>query len=102
MRLNRLIVGLSGMAIVGLLGAVPAASAATAPYCGITWGSLEKSDVYMTQAPIVGARVGRHECWDRLVIDIGGRPAPGFSVRYTDGFYNSASEGRIPVSGGAV
>ncbi|MCA1675466.1 MAG: hypothetical protein LC799_25865, partial [Actinobacteria bacterium] len=102
MRSHRLVVGLSALASVVLLGGVPTASATTAPYCGITWGSQAKSNLAMTPAPIVGARVGRHDCWDRLVIDVSGSPAPGFNVRYTDGFHNSASEAPIPVSGGAV
>jgi hypothetical protein len=84
-----------------LLGAAPAARAAT-PYCGITWGSLAKFSPTGTQAPVVGARVGRQDCYDRLVIDLGGTPAAGYNVRYTDGF-RSAGGGSTPaVSGGAI
>jgi hypothetical protein len=78
------------------------ASAATAPYCGITWGSLQKSVLQYSGAPITGARVGRHDCWDRLVIDLGGASAPGYNVRYVDAFRNQDTGAVVPVSGGAV
>jgi hypothetical protein len=58
--------------------AVPAQAAA--PYCGITWGSLAKTGP--TAAPTPGAtvgavRAGRHDCYDRLVLDVRGVKALG-------------------------
>ena len=50
----------------------------------------------------MGARVGRQDCYDRLVLDIGGMPASGYSVRYTDGLYNQDTGQRVPVAGGAL
>lgn len=38
-------------------------------------------------APAINARTGRHDCWDRLVIDFNGTPAPGYDVRYVDAFH---------------
>ena len=101
MRSHRLVAPLAAMAIVGLLAGTPAASATTTSPCRVSWGSVARSEPAMTPAPILNARVGRHECFDRLVIDIEG-PAGGYDIRYTDGFRNSASGEPIPVAGGAV
>ena len=56
----------------------------------------------MTQAPITGVRVGRHECYDRLVIDLGTMPAAGYTVRYSDGFSADGSGAPLLVWGGAI
>ncbi|MBG0737845.1 hypothetical protein IV500_00095 [Paeniglutamicibacter antarcticus] len=84
---------------VGLGLLVPGAASA-APYCGITWGSVAKSSVMTTTAPIAGVRAGRHNCYDRLVIDINGRGA-GFKVAYVDAVHAEGSGRVIPLSGGA-
>ena len=91
-------VALSATLVAG--GATTAA--ATTSYCGITWGSLLKSDTRMTPAPVVNARIGQQTCYDRLVIDVSGTPAPGYFVRYTDGFHQPGSGWPMPVAGGAV
>ena len=92
----------SAVLAVALLPAV-AGAAASGPYCGITWGSLAKSEPAMTQAPVTGARVGRHDCFDRLVVDLGGAPAPGYDVRYIEPPYRAAGSGApLLVAGGAV
>jgi hypothetical protein len=68
--------------------AVPAAAAATkaAPYCGITWGSGEKTVGPLSAAPLVTVQTGRHECWDRVVFEFNGI-AQGYSVRYSAGVF---------------
>ncbi len=65
--------------VLGGLAFVAPAGAAAAPYCGITWGSLPKSDPAMTQSPLFDVRAGRHDCYDRLVFDLAG-PVGGFNV----------------------
>ena len=103
MRSRRIVLGLSGLTFALLLAAVPAATASSSgPYCGITWGSLLKSSTQMVPGPVVNARVGQHDCYDRLVIDLGSAPAPGYFVRYTDGFHQPGSGNHIPLAGGAV
>jgi hypothetical protein len=64
--------------------AIPALAAATtaAPYCGITWGSGEKTAGPLSAAPLVNVETGRHECWDRVVFEFNGT-AQGYSVRYS-------------------
>jgi hypothetical protein len=102
MRSRRSLVAvLAAVTCTVLLGGIPEARAST-PYSGITWGSLDKVSGAYTGAPVVGARVGRHDCWDRLVIDLSGLPAPGYRVRYTDGFRALGSGTPLAISGGAV
>jgi len=85
------------------VGAPTVAGATVGPYCGITWGSVAKSDPLMTQAPVTGARVGRQDCYDRLVIDLAGALAPGYNVRYIDPPYRAEGSGNpLFVAGGAV
>jgi hypothetical protein len=101
MRRRRLTAALAAVSCTLLLaGATPAA--AHTPYCGINWGSLAKSAPAMTGAPITGARVGTHGCYDRLVIDLGETPAGGYDVRYVDGLYNEDTGERVSVAGGAT
>ena len=86
-------------------GVVPAVAgaASSAPYCGITWGSLAKARPEMTGAPITGVRVGRHDCFDRLVVDVAGRPAAGYRVEYVNPPYRAEGSGDpLFVAGGAV
>jgi hypothetical protein len=65
--------------VTGLLIALVAPAApAGDPYCGIRWGSLAKTADRMSTAPVVDVRAGRHACFDRLVVDLGDRPAPGY------------------------
>jgi hypothetical protein len=89
--------------VVGLVMAlfVPAASAAT-PYCGITWGSQPEAAPQMGPGPVVGARAGRHACFDRLVIDIANRTEPtGYTVQYVPQVVQDGSGDVIPLRGGA-
>jgi hypothetical protein len=82
-----------------LPGAAAAAPAAT-PYCGITWGSLPKSDPRMSFSPITNVRSGRHDCYDRLVVDLAG-PATGFSVSYVPVVTQEGTGDPLPLAGGA-
>jgi hypothetical protein len=97
-----LIAALCAVTCTLILGGVPPASAATTSYCGITWGSLPKTLFQHSAGPIVDARVGRQECFDRFVIDLASVPAAGYNVRYTDGFSADPYEDRLPVAGGAI
>ncbi len=100
----RLAIG-GGLAAVAVMVAVlptVAGAGSSGAYCGITWGSLAKSDPVMSQGPVAGARVGRHDCFDRLVVDLAGT-APGYSVRYIDPPFRAEGSGApLLVAGGAV
>lgn len=80
----------------------PAATVATAtPYCGIYWGSLQKSATGMSTAPITNVRTGRHTCYDRLVVDVRG-DVGGYTVKYVKSVGGIGSGIEIPVRGGAI
>jgi hypothetical protein len=82
------------------------ATAQAAPYCGITWGSLAKhaghSDPGSLGDEFRQARVGRHDCYDRLVLDISGtRAVNSYRVEYVDKVRSDGSGFVVPLRGGA-
>jgi hypothetical protein len=86
-------------ALLGLAG-----PAAAAPYCGITWGSLAKTaDAHDTET-LNDVRAGRHACYDRLVIDIGGQDAwfNSYDVRYVPQVTAEGSGDVVQLRGGAA
>ena len=100
-RLTIAAVAASLIAPVAATVATSSASAATSPYCGITWGSLAKTSSTMTEGNILGVRSGRHACYDRLVVDLGkGIGKVGYTVSYVP---NVSGPSNIPVAltGGA-
>ncbi|WP_282781700.1 hypothetical protein [Nocardia sp. CC201C] len=82
----------------GLLLLAPRAAAE--PYCGIYWGSMDKSDSGWGYAELTDIRSGRHECFDRLVLDLNHSPA-GYTVRYVDQVTADGSGQPVPLRGGA-
>ena len=95
-------VGAAALLIGGLSAAAAPASATTSPspYCGITWGSLPKVDVDMSAAAVTNVRAGRHDCFDRLVIDLSGRLS-GYNVAYVNSVSMDGSGMPVPLVGGA-
>jgi hypothetical protein len=95
---NRLITLVAALATAaGLALLVP--GTAGAAYCGITWGSTAKSRTG-SPSPLTNVRGGRHDCWDRLVVDFAGKTS-GSQVRYVTGVPYEAQAGNIPLRGGA-
>ncbi|MFC5290456.1 hypothetical protein ACFPM7_25675 [Actinokineospora guangxiensis] len=92
-------------AAVIAVGAVAAltsgTAAATQGYCGLSWGSLPKTAAPSTTGELTGVRGGRHQCWDRLVIDVRSPGADGYTVRYVDQVYMDGSGELVPLRGGA-
>jgi hypothetical protein len=86
--------------VVGLIS--PAAAAA--PYCGITWGSTPEAQDRFDREAVNDVRAGRHACFDRLVIDVGGEDATfgSYDVRYVREVRADGSGALVPVRGGAV
>ncbi|MFF0159942.1 hypothetical protein ACFYRY_20765 [Streptomyces sp. NPDC005263] len=93
-----------------LTGAGTVSAAAAAPratVCETGWGSLGKSEpgsLAMT-ASLTNVRTGRHDCYDRMVIDIPGMTTADpalYWVQYVPGFAHPPSQTGIPVAGGAV
>ncbi|MEU9991489.1 hypothetical protein ACFZCP_21215 [Streptomyces sp. NPDC007971] len=82
-------------------GAAPAAVAQAAA-CPTGWGSGAKGGATAGAVPLKDIRTGRHDCFDRLVIDVPGGGRIGYYVRYVDRLHQTASGRYIPVGGGAV
>src|SRR3954463_8250051 len=70
----RLLVLALASALAALVLAAPAQAAA--PYCGIAWGSVAKQAGNSAPAALgtdgSAVRAGRHDCYDRLVLDLTG------------------------------
>jgi hypothetical protein len=90
-----------GAAAVALATVLPigVAQAASAPYCGIRWGSLAKQDSARAAvtAALTNVRAGRHACYDRLVLD----GATWARVRYVAQVREDGSGRVVPLRGGA-
>ena len=54
-----------------------------------------------TAPNLTGVRAGRHDCYDRLVLDLRGGSSAGFHVSYVDAVYTDASGALVPLRGGA-
>ncbi|TFV72598.1 hypothetical protein E4P39_16835 [Blastococcus sp. CT_GayMR19] len=93
------------VAALATLGVISPASAATQPYCGITWGSgAEVNDPREDTEVVNDVRAGRHACFDRLVFDVGGQDTrfSTYNVRYVPLVHQDGSGFPVPVRGGAV
>ncbi|WP_206338810.1 AMIN-like domain-containing (lipo)protein [Streptomyces tendae] len=84
--------------------AAPATATAATTACPSGWGSGGKSATAATTASVKDVRTGRHDCYDRMVVDVPGaaRADLGYAVRYVDRLYQDGSGRHIPVAGGAV
>jgi hypothetical protein len=80
----------------------PATSGAStaAAACPAGWGSLPEANNRYSMAQLTGIRAGRHACFDRLVVDLAGRPA-GYDVRYVRAVYTDGAGDLVPLRGGA-
>ncbi|ASW55244.1 hypothetical protein CIK06_15270 [Plantactinospora sp. KBS50] len=86
----------------GLLACTVPATAAAAPYCGITWGSLDRSGGTLSTAALLEVRAGRHDCYDRLVFETDGT-ANGYRVSYGEAYTGGQGTALSPyTAGGAV
>jgi hypothetical protein len=99
----RLLVLAVTAALAALVVAAPAQAAA--PYCGITWGSLAKQGPTGT-APaagqtLSGVRAGRHECYDRVVLDVNGAAPRSWRVEYVGAVTEDPSGRPVSLGGGA-
>lgn len=98
--MRRMFILIASVALCAGLWLVPGAATATPSYCGLVWGSLDKTDPTMSTAPVTGLRTGRHDCFDRLVIDLAG-PAAGYRVGYVDRVRADGSGTPVALRGGA-
>ena len=91
-------------ALVAVVAGLVSPAAAAAPWCGITWGSHAKAQDRADTESLTDVRAGRHACFDRLVIDVGGQDATfgSYDVRYVREIRAEGSGDLVPVRGGAV
>ena len=84
---------------VALAPSIPASASG----CATQWGSLVKQKAPYTGKQITNVRSGRHQCFDRLVIDINGdgRGTPGYIVSYVRTVKRDGSGFTVPLRGGA-
>ncbi|NEK85513.1 hypothetical protein GCU60_07030 [Blastococcus saxobsidens] len=90
--------------VIAAVAAVMApATAQAAPYCGISWGSTGKSAATGDREMVHDVRSGRHACFDRLVIDLGGEDTrfATYDVRYVAAVHQDGSGRPVPVRGAA-
>jgi len=90
----------TALAAVGLAST---AQAGTAAYCGVTWGSLPKAHSASDTDMITNVRAGRHTCFDRLVVNLGGQDTTfgSYSVRYVPVVRTDGAGDALPVRGAA-
>lgn len=83
--------------------ALTGSQAASASTCEAQWGSLVKKRAPFTSKQITNIRSGRHDCFDRLVVDINakGRGMPGYRVKYVKTVRHDGSGTTVPLRGGA-
>jgi hypothetical protein len=99
---TRIAAALGAAAVAGsVLTAVPASASPAAPYCGITWGSTDKTAGQLQQTFLRGVRAGVHPCFDRLVFDMGGGTGVGYRVGYRNHVYAEGSGFELSLAGGA-
>ncbi|MEU1181139.1 hypothetical protein ABZ464_26535 [Streptomyces sp. NPDC005820] len=85
--------------------AAPAAAPRAAAACPTGWGSLDKTSWASTSGEyITNVRTGRHDCYDRFVVDVPAASADqlGYTVHYVDELIQDPSGKPIPVGGGAI
>ncbi len=107
MRSTRLHILLISVVAFVLAGLVSPVAASAAPYCGIYWGSLAKQGTLAGTGPslLTNVRAGRHECYDRLVLDLRSegtaRPATGWRAQYVAQVPLGETGRPLPMRGGA-
>jgi hypothetical protein len=95
------LLAVGGLAPAAASASPTATAAPAAAYCGITWGSLPKVAPAYTGASITDVRAGRHDCYDRLVVDLGTGPLTGYDIRYVPQVYTEGAGFPVPLAGAA-
>jgi hypothetical protein len=67
------------------------------------WGTgTEDGGPVLSTAPLYLVRAGRHPCYDRVVFDVNGPAALGYTARYVPVVQADGSGKPVPVAGGAA
>lgn len=95
----------------GVTGTPPSGHAADQPpvvhnagQCAETanWNTEPESNSASSPSALYNSRIGRHDCFDRVVFDVNGPEPVGFDVRYVPEVTADGSGKPIPVAGGAA
>jgi hypothetical protein len=78
------------------------AAPTTACQLGGQWSTAMAYRSEMSQSRLVSVRIGRHDCYDRIVFDVDGPAAAGYTVSYVPVVYSDAKGNPLPVPGGAT
>jgi hypothetical protein len=90
------------LAVIGLMmGLLAPSASAAAPYCGITWGSQAKEGGSSGGDSLTGVRIGQHDCYDRMVIDLDAPASVQYWVRHVDEVRTDGEGAVVPLRGGA-
>lgn len=82
----------------GIAVSVPTAAGATD--CSTHWGTQRKAVTNSNHGTLSAVRAGRHECFDRLVLDVN-RSGLGYSVTYVKAVRDQGRGEVVPLKGGA-
>jgi hypothetical protein len=84
--------------------APPSSAGPGAATCAETraWGTGAKQSAASSTAPLYLIRVGRHDCYDRVVFDVNAVDAVGYHVQYVEVVSDDGSGTPRPVAGGAA
>jgi hypothetical protein len=67
-----------------------------------SWSTGPQQRSPYSEAALYLVRVGQHDCYDRVVFDVNGPAAVGYSVRYVDVVREDGSGTQRPVAGAAA
>lgn len=99
--MRRGLAAIAAAAVLGVTAWVAPATAAAAPYCGITWGSLPKQATTPAGGQLTNVRAGQHACFDRLVLDVRAGRVGAYWVEYVPEVRMDGSGFVVPLRGGA-
>lgn len=89
------------LALLATLVPTTAVDAQAGRRCARGWGSLPEVSSDTTVASLDKVRIGRHRCFDRIVLVVDDGAAPGYRVEYVKRVRADGSGQVVPVRGGA-
>ena len=91
-------VAVASLAAAGAAVVLPQPAAATT--CSTAWGTQAKQVTNNNHGALTAVRAGRHDCYDRLVLDVS-RTGLGYRVTYVRQVHAEGSGAVVPLRGGA-
>ncbi len=100
--MKRIATALAALALASAPAVLVTTSAEAAP-CATRWGSTPEDRTPGSTGQVTNVRAGRHACFDRLVIDVGGEDVSfgSYDIRYVPVVRQDGSGHPVPVRGAA-